>query len=106
MKKILIALALAMAVAGCSTSTSVPQKWEYNTLLLSCLVFDQQLRPTSNFAATCWKSPNDKTQKIDAILSEMGNQSWELVSSDIRLTSDSGVDFGPMLIVMVFKRPK
>jgi hypothetical protein len=104
MKKILIALAFAMAVAGCSTLGQ--QKWEYKTLVLYCVRINVKEGSSENDARedylSCARNTYSKmAQPIDEVLLEMGNQSWELVSTVVQ---DSG--YGVEHYAIVFKRPK
>ena len=86
MKKILIILALAFAATGCSSPSSGEPRWEYKSLVLNCLAFVGGDPLTGLECIPVFDKVADvpTPRRIDDVLTEMGEQSWELVSTDVQ----------------------
>jgi hypothetical protein len=112
MKKILIILALAFAATGCSSPSSGEPRWEYKSLVLNCVAFVGGDPLTGLECIPVFDKVADvpTPRRIDDVLTEMGEQSWELVSTDVQIEGGLGrMPRGEMqkyLYSMVFKRQK
>ena len=109
MKKILIILAMAFAATGCSSTSFDQPKWEYKSLVLGCIAFVGDDVVTGLQCSPVFEEMTD-ARPIDEVLTEMGDQSWELVSTDVQIQGGLGpMPRGEMqkyLYSMVFKRQK
>jgi len=113
MKKIFILLAMAFAATGCSSTSFGQQKWEYRSLVLGCIAYPGGDPVTGLQCLPVFEdklTDQSKPRPIDEVLTEMGAQSWELVSTDVQIEGGLGpMPRGEMqkyLYSMVFKRRK